>query len=57
MDIAHIHVKKHKRRHHHSVLFLLIPALIFALLVTLLAKALPGDRVRGAATSIENPKH
>lgn len=47
---AHLHVKTHAVRRHHSVLILLIPALIFAVVLALLLQNLPGERVKGAAT-------
>lgn len=53
MATAHLHIKTHARRHHHSVLFLLIPALVFAFVLALLLQNLPGERVRGATTSVQ----
>lgn len=50
---AHLHVKAHSVRRHHSVLVLLIPALIFAVVLAWLLENLPGERVKGAATSID----
>ncbi|OGY09237.1 MAG: hypothetical protein A2782_01815 [Candidatus Blackburnbacteria bacterium RIFCSPHIGHO2_01_FULL_43_15b] len=47
---AHLHVKAHGVRHHHSVLVLLIPALIFAIVLAWLLENLPWERVKGAAT-------
>ncbi|MBI4029265.1 MAG: hypothetical protein HY376_02775 [Candidatus Blackburnbacteria bacterium] len=59
MSATHLHIKAHSIRRHHSVLVLLIPALIFALVLAWLLENLPGERVKGAATesNVNNPSY